>query len=332
VKLSILIVNWNSRDFLRKCLRSIEATCGDLDTQVIVVDGGSFDGCAEMIGVEFPWVDFVQSADNLGFGGSNNLGATRATGDALLILNPDTEIRPGAVQRLLSEFKRVPQAGILSPRLLNSDASLQCSVHALPRPVRQALDSEFLRRVLLPLSCWAPPSEFAPPATVAVEAVAGTCMLMPTEVFRAVGGFSPEYFMYAEDVDLCEKVLRAGLKIYHVPDAEVLHHGGCSSMVQSSKFSAVMIRDALHTYLLLNRGRHAALTYRVFSAGVAMTRIVWAIPKLLVARADRRAGIRAAISRSAAVVSWSAGFERWTKDVGPKPASNTGASARQPAF
>ena len=187
---SILIVNWNSKDLLRQCLLSIRQTCADLEPQIVVVENGSFDGCAEMITAEFPEVEFIQSIDNIGFGRANNLGLTHVTGDAVWVLNPDTEVRQGALQTLLGELERLPDAGILSPRFLNTDLTLQSSVHALPRPVRQAFDSEILRRALSPYALWAPPSDFAPPGTVAVEAVPGTAMLMRTETFRSVGGFT----------------------------------------------------------------------------------------------------------------------------------------------
>src|SRR5688572_28797322 len=102
--LSILIVNWNSKDYLRKCLQSIRTTCAELSPQIIVVDG-SFDGCGQMLAAEFPEVEFVQIAENLGFGRSNNLGFERVTGDNLLLLNPDTELKAGAVQALLCKIE-----------------------------------------------------------------------------------------------------------------------------------------------------------------------------------------------------------------------------------
>ena len=105
MKLSILIVNWNSKDYMRECLHSISGTCGHLSPQVVVVDGGSFDGCAEMLAAEFPEVEFVQSPENIGFGRSNNLGFERVTGEALLLLNPDTELQPGAVDALLTALR-----------------------------------------------------------------------------------------------------------------------------------------------------------------------------------------------------------------------------------
>jgi N-acetylglucosaminyl-diphospho-decaprenol L-rhamnosyltransferase len=310
---SILVVNWNSKDLLRRCLLSIRGTCADLDPQVVVVDSGSFDGCAEMLASEFPEVEFVQSNDNIGFGRSNNLGFTRVTGVAVLLLNPDTEIRPGALQTLLGELDRRPDAGIVSPRLLNTDFTLQSSVHALPRPVRQALDSEILRRLLSPFALWAPPTDFAPPETVAVEAVAGTCMLMWAKTFRDLGGFNPKYFMYAEDMDLCLKTLRAGFRIYHVPAAEIVHHGGASSSSQGSTFSAVMIREALHSYMVLNHGRHYAWAYRLATGISTLLRLLILAPGLISGDERRRLARKVAFAQWWSVLSWSCGRQKWTK-------------------
>jgi GT2 family glycosyltransferase len=292
---------------------SIRRTCADLQPQIVVVDSGSFDGCAEMLASEFPEVEFVQSNDNIGFGRSNNLGFKRVTGEAVVLLNPDTEVRPGALQTLLGEFARRSDAGIVSPRLLNTDLTLQSSVHALPRPVRQAFDSEILRRLLSPYALWAPPTDFAPPETVEVEAVAGTCMLMWTKTFRDIGGFSPEYFMYAEDMDLCFKTRRAGLRIYHVPNAEVIHHGGASSSSQGSTFSAVMMREALYLYMLLNHGRHHAWAYRLATGGSSLIRLMILAPSLIWGDEQRRLARKSALKRWWSVFSWSCGQQRWAK-------------------
>lgn len=309
---SIVIVNWNSKDLLRNCLLSLRNTCADLNLQIVVVDGGSFDGCAEMLAAEFPEVEFIQSQENIGFGRANNLGFTRVVGDAVLLLNPDTEVRPGAVQALLEELVRRPDAGIVSPRLLNTDLTLQSSVHALPKPVRQALDSELLRRLLSRFSLWAPPADFAPPETVPVEAVAGACMLMWAETYRKVGGFSPQYFMYAEDMDLCFKVLRAGLRIYHVPHAEIIHHSGASSSSHGGTFSAVMMREALHLYMTTNHGRGYAWVYRIATGSWALARLLLLVPGLIVDGRGRQMR-KAAVLRWWSILSWSCGQQKWTR-------------------
>jgi len=310
---SILIVNWNSKDFLRQCLLSIRQTCADLEPQIVAVENGSFDGCAEMITAEFPEVEFIQSGDNIGFGRANNLGLTRVTGDAVWVLNPDTEVRPGALQTLLGELERFPDAGIVSPRFMHADLTLQSSVHALPIPVRGALDSEILRRALSPYGLWAPPRDFAPPGTVAVGAVPGTAMLMRTETFRSVGGFTADYFMYAEDMDLCFKILRAGFRIYHVPAAEVVHHGGASSSVQGSSFASVMMREALHHYMVLNHGPRSAWTYRLATGVSALGHLALLAPTLMLGDEPHRSKHKATFSHWRSVLSWSVGRQKWAK-------------------
>ena len=111
--LSIIIVNWRSKDHLRACLRTVRATAADLSPQVIVVDGASFDGCGEMLAAEFPEVTFIQSQENLGFGRCNNLGFERSASDVVLFLNPDTELKDNCLQTMLAELERQPDAGIL---------------------------------------------------------------------------------------------------------------------------------------------------------------------------------------------------------------------------
>lgn len=311
--LSIVIVNWNSKDLLRQCLLSLETTAAELAPQVVVVDGGSFDGCGEMVAAEFPSVLFVQSEDNIGFGRANNAGFKQATGEALLLLNPDTEVLPAAIQTLLAELRRLPSAGIVGPRLLNSDRSLQTSVQALPRPFRQAFDSEILRRLLWPLRLWAPPTDFEPRKTIEIEAYSGACMMMWADTFRKVGGFSPQYFMYAEDADLCLKVRRAGFRIYHTPSARVVHHGGASSSSHGSSFSAVMMREALHMYMLSNHGRLHAATYRLAVAAAAIARMLPQSLGVAFSKDSARSLRKAAVSTSWAILLWSLGQQQWTR-------------------
>jgi GT2 family glycosyltransferase len=311
--LSIVVVNWNSKELLRQCLLSLKATAAQLAPQIVVVDGGSFDGCGEMLALEFPDVVFIQSQENIGFGRANNLGFEKAVGEALLLLNPDTEVLPGAIEVLLAELQRLPVAGIVGPRLLNSDRSLQTSVQALPRPFRQAFDSEFLRRLLWPMQLWAPPTDFVPRETIEIEAYSGACMMMWAETFRKVGGFSPQYFMYAEDVDLCLKVRRAGARIYHTPFARVVHHGGGSSSSQGSSFSAVMMREALHTYMLSNHGRFHAAGYRVAVAAAAIARMLPQSLGLAFGMGSARGPCRAAVTISWAILLWSLGKQQWTR-------------------
>lgn len=309
MKLSIIIVNWNSKDYLRSCLMSIRHTCGGLSPQVIVVDGGSYDGCGEMLTTSFPEVEFIQSPGNIGFGRSNNLGFSKATGEALLLLNPDTELRHGAVEVLLEHLQSFPDAGLIGARLLNSDGSLQLSsVHSLPTPWNVAVDSERVRR-----RWWRKNGSPQEGATLEVEAVSGACMMMRSETFQRLGGFDPSYFMYAEDMDMCFRIRRSGLGIYHATQAQVLHHGGGSSRTQFSKFSVVMMREAIHVYILSNQGKMHAGAYRFLMASSSGLRVIVLLVCTLFTAGENRASKWISISKWWTTLRWSLGMERWAK-------------------
>jgi GT2 family glycosyltransferase len=332
MKLSILIVNWNSKDYLRECLRSIRSTCAGLSPQVVVVDGGSFDGCAEMLAAEFPEADFIQSAENLGFGRSNNLGFAKVTGDTLLLLNPDTELRPGAVKALIETLQQQPDAALIGARLLNSDGSLQySSVHPLPTPWNIALDSDWTRR-----RWWKKHAHAKDIGSFEVEAVSGACMLLKSETFRQLGGFDPRYFMYAEDMDLCFRIRKFEMKVYHQPQAVVLHHGGGSSRTQFSKFSAVMIREAVRVYIDTHHGRGQVLLHRALMALSATARLLALTPLWLLSTGDRRSARRVVLLKWIAVFRWALGLEDWAaarfeSPLLPTPLISDDAPTRKPS-
>ena len=319
--LSIVIVNWNSKDHLRRCLETIGSTCADLSPKVIVVDGASFDGCGEMLADEFPSVTFMQSPDNIGFGRCNNLGFTEVSSGKVLLLNPDTELRPGAVARLIQVLDERPNAGIVSPRLLNSDGSLQTScVQSLPTPLNQALDSDFLRNHFPTSGLWGTAEAFRSKSPVAVEVLSGACMLLQTETFRKLGGFREEFFMYGEDVDLCYRAGRAGLINVFVPDAEVVHHGGCSSRSQVSGFGAAMQRVAIETYFRLNRSGLSAASYRLLQAASALIRLSLLLIPLMFGTGLRRERVRASARKWMMILRWAVKNEPPVSAQTPSPA------------
>lgn len=307
-KVSILIVNWRSKDYLRRCLQTVRTTAQDHVGQIVVVDGGSFDGCGEMLAAEFPEVEFVQSPDNVGFGRSNNLGFAKVNQPLLLLLNPDTELKPGALARMVAVLENHPDAGIVSPRLLNTDGSLQkSSVMAFLTPLNQALRSDLLMKVWPKSRLWGAGEAYFTIEPVAVEAVSGACMLMRSELFRRLGGFRPDYFMYAEDMDLCLRVHRLGLANYHVPAAEVVHHGGGSSRTQVSQFSTVMMRVANETYMRLNHGRLTAVFYRLLQAISASIRMTLAVPSWIFSVKSQKASAKITLLRWWIVLKWALG-------------------------
>lgn len=147
MRLSIIIVNWKSTEYLGGCLKALFRHLDDLEWEVIVVDNASEDGCEAMLMREFPRVTLLKAAENLGFARANNLGVKSCHGEILLFLNPDTEVADDSLQRMAAWLETHPRVGVVGARLLNSDKSpQQTSVQAFPTLRNQFLDSEFLRR------------------------------------------------------------------------------------------------------------------------------------------------------------------------------------------
>lgn len=310
---SIIIVNWNSKDYVRQCLASLFTHCRTVEYEVVVVDSGSFDGCHEMLAHEFPAVRFVQSPENIGFARANNLGVRHATGTSLLFLNPDTLLLEDSVRIMLDALGTLPQAGAVCCRLLNADHTLQTScVQAFPTVVNQMLDSEYLRQRFSSWRMWGTAALFAlPPRSVAVEAVSGACLFVARECFERAGGFTETYFMYGEDLDLCFKIHRAGFKIYYVPATQLVHLGGGSSRQAASNFSNVMMRASVHRFIRTHRGRGAAFAYRLSTALVAVVRLLFIGPLMILGNHVVRHGI-GSLRKWLAILRWSIGLERTT--------------------
>jgi len=315
--LSILIVNWKSAAYVRKCLRSLEANPIGMSVEIVVVDGGSFDECGEMIAKEFPYVKFVQSPDNVGFGRSNNLAFSHSTGKTILLLNPDTEVCGDALRVLYDALQTLPNAGAVGAKLLNTDLSLQTScVMAYPTVLNQALDSEFLRARTRNSKLWGVQSLFnnsLEPSSI--EAISGACVMLHRAIFEQVGGFEPRYFMYGEDVDLSFKIHKAGYQLYYVPKAEIVHHGGGSSSGAKSTFSTVMMRESVRLFLRLRRGPISAAMYSVFLGASAVSRLALCSLKALAGGKKPSRSIPS-INKWLAILRWSLGFESWAATAG----------------
>jgi hypothetical protein len=323
MELSVIIVNWNSSEYLKKCLRSLYSNLSNVEFEVIVVDNASYDGCGEMLRSEFPTVKFIQALKNLGFASANNLGGRHAHGPVLLFLNPDTEAKNRAIDRLYTQFQELPDPGVVGCRLLNSDGSLQTScVQAFPTIPNQILDADLLRRWFPNSSLWGNAALFHEGgAPVEVEAVSGACMMMRREVFEDVGGFTPDYFMYGEDIDLCFKTRRAGFHNYHISAATVVHHGGGSSQKTDSNFSFVMMRVSVSRLLRRYRGGFYSNCYRLALTGTAIIRLISlgvVFPIWLIRGRAYRGD--SAFEKWFAIISWGVGLEQWTRQydvVGP---------------
>ncbi len=307
---SVIIVNWNSKEFVRQCLRSLYRHVTTTSFEVIVVDGASFDGCDVMLATEFPDARYVQSAANVGFARANNLGATQARGRYLLFLNPDTELLDDALSLLLGRLRSLPNAGAVGCRLLNRDRSLQTScVQAFPTVFNQIVDSEFLRARFPRWSIWGTAAFVATGFSPApVQAVSGACILISRARYDAIGGFSEHYFMYGEDLDLCYKVHRSGAIVYYVSEVAIVHFGGGSSTQVASAFSNVMMRESVCRFVRHHHGWLAAFAYRVGMTITALLRLAAIGPMMLLGNSVVRHG-SGSWTKWVAILGWSIGVQ-----------------------
>jgi len=280
--LSILIVNWNSREFLRKCLVSIFAETRDLAFEVVVVDNASFDGAGEMIAAEFPSVRFIQSDTNLGFARANNFAFEHSTGNVVLLLNPDTEIFENAIGKMYFALRGLPDAGIVSCKLLNTDLSIQTPcIKRFPSILGEILSIEWLRRTWPRCSLWSIDPLFSEsPDPVRVDAVCGACQMIPRGVYQAVGGLSAKYFMYAEDIEISSAALARDKKTYYVGTAKIIHHGGQSSSGKDrgNRWVSIMQKEAMWQFFRESRGKPYAAMYR---AAIALVSSLWILALVL---------------------------------------------------
>jgi len=312
IDISIIIVNWRSREFVRACLQSIAQTSGHNSYEVLVVDNDSGDGCGAMLEEQFPQARYIQSATNLGFARANNLAATKSRGRYILFLNPDTEVSAGAIETLAAALDAHPEAGMVGARLLNTDRTLQTTcVTAVPNILNQTLNLEWLRSTFPMWGIWGMRALYRAGKTPSVvEAISGACMMVRREVVEQVKGFSTDYFMYAEDMDLCAKVAKAGHAILYVPEAVIVHHGGASSSQrEESHFSSIATREAIIRFFTLHRGRGYAWTWRAFMALVCTLRLAalaLASPAALHPRGARF--LRRGWSKWTSILAWCAGW------------------------
>ena len=317
---SIVIVNWNSRDYLAKCLTSVFSAPAGLAIEVLVIDNASYDGSATLVRESFPAVRFLQGRENLGFARANNVAAAQATGRNLLFLNPDTEVVGAAIERMVRFLDTRADAGAVGCKLLNTDGSLQTScVQAYPTIANQVLDNELLQRMFPRSSLWGTSALLGEsPVPAVVEGLSGACILVRSAAFVEVGRFTEDYFMYAEDMDLCFKLQASGRSNYYLGDVCVVHHGGQSSGASSeSQFGNVLMRESIAKFFGLRRGAAYAVAYRVAMALTALSRLcVLFLMRVLGFGLVRRRAIDSGLRKWRSVLRWTVGAESWVRNPG----------------
>ncbi|NLF01330.1 MAG: glycosyltransferase family 2 protein [Anaerolineales bacterium] len=262
VDVSIIAVNWNTRDLLAQCLRSVEATGEtrqELNVQTCVVDNASTDGSAGMVREHFPWVRLIANTENLGFARANNQALRQVAGRYIALLNSDTEVHTGALETLVAFMDAHPEAGACGPLLLNADGTLQPSCHPVLTPGREFWRLLFLER-LWPRATYhqhlwdrETPRE--------VEVIKGACLVLRREALDQVGLLDEQYFMYSEEMDLCHRLQQAGWQLYWVPQAKVTHYGEASSRQRAEAMYIELYRSKTQFHRKFG-GERRAITFK----------------------------------------------------------------------
>lgn len=238
IDLSIIVCSFNTRDDTLACLESIAADSAGLRVEVIVIDNASHDGSADAIAAHCPWVHLIALTHNLGFAAANNLAAEHASGEYLLLLNPDTILLKGALHNILEFAKIYPHAGIYGGRTYFSDMSLnRTSCHGAPTLWSQLCKGTGLSSVFPNIALFNPEGlgGWERDTIREVDCITGCFLLIRRSLWEQLGGFDLDFFMYGEDTDLCIRARKLGAHPHVCPDARLIHHGGRSEAVRADK-------------------------------------------------------------------------------------------------
>lgn len=263
MKISVVIVSWNAKEFLLQCLHSLARTMPrGSQSEVIVVDNASSDGSPGAVREAFPWVRLIQNDDNYGFAKANNIGIKASTGEYLFLINSDVVVKDGCFDRMLSHMAGHPDAGVTGPRILSPQGSVQRSCMGFP-----TLWNTFCRALAL--------DSFFPGSRIfggqlmtywrhdevrAVDVINGCFWMVRREALEEVGLLDEGFFIYGEDIDWCRRFNDAGWKVVFFPDAEAVHYGGASSANAPLRFYIEMQR-ANYQYWKKHRSRAASTAY-----------------------------------------------------------------------
>jgi GT2 family glycosyltransferase len=268
MKLSIIIVSWNTRELLRACLTSIYTRSLSDPFEVFVIDNDSTDGSSGMIRERFPQVHLTENHENMGFARANNQAIQRSTGRYVLLLNPDTKVKAGALEALVEFMDTNPRVGAAGSRLIYSDGSLQSSCHPEPSLSRELWRLFHLDRLhpyaLYAMDTW----DLETPRLV--DALQGASLILRRRALDQVGLFDEDYFVYSEEVDLCHRLKKKGWELYWVPQSQVIHYEGQSTQQVSREMFLHLYRGKL-LYFRKHHGWLATHIYRaiLFTAGLA---------------------------------------------------------------
>ena len=251
MELSIIIVNYNVKEFLQNLVHSLQKAVSIINHEIIVVDNASDDGSVEFIREKFPQITLIVNQTNLGFSKANNAALKIAKGKFILLINPDTIVSEDTITKMIEFLNEHPDAGLAGCKILNPDGSLQLACRrSFPGPW-----TSFCK--VTGLSTLFPKSKLFAKynltyldenSTYEVDAISGSFMMMKREAYEKVGGFDEQFFMYGEDLDLCYRIQKNGYKVYYYPGTQIIHYKG-ESTKRSSLDETNIFYDAMHLFV-----------------------------------------------------------------------------------
>jgi N-acetylglucosaminyl-diphospho-decaprenol L-rhamnosyltransferase len=253
-RLSIVIVSYNSRPDLDRCLRSLSANRPSVDHAVIVADNASSDDTVRYLRELWPGVGVVETGGNVGFSKANNVAIRLTTSELVLILNPDTEVKPGAIDRLIAVLDAEPAVAIAGPRLVDGEGRAELSFGRMIAPLSELRQKLLVRGNDRGWPGVVPLVERMTRRSRRVDWVSGACMLARRADIAAAGLFDERFFMYLEDVDLCAAVRTRGKQVRFVADAEVVHFRGRSAASAPAATQRAYRRSHVAFYAKHHRG------------------------------------------------------------------------------
>jgi hypothetical protein len=277
-QLSIIIVNYNTREPLRRCLESIKAQRGDLDIEVIVVDNASKDGSAAMARQVMPEAAVIEPGRNTWFTGGNNLGLQQARGDYVHILNPDTVFQPGTLQTMLAYLQAHPRVGAITCQMSFPGGRVQFTGSRVPGYADLLLGYTFLGLLLRPWRdsrrrrMWF--AGWSRDTTRPVEVIPDSNLMAPLALIRQIGAFDETLKLYFTEDDICRRILDAGYEIHFVAGATLTHEEHASTSQVQRLASQVYFQDLIQ----FSRKHYGAARTRLLRALIWPTRLAmdWA--------------------------------------------------------
>ena len=250
VDLSIVIVNWNTLPLLRSCLESVLQENESLSMETLVVDNASTDGSADMVSHDFPWVRLIRNSENVGFARANNQAILDSTGRYVFLLNSDTQVKEGAIRTLVQFMDKHPETGAVGPKIIHPQGRLRVLSCGYQPTLRTVFYHYFFlsrlfpnRRAFRGLNLIGGRDDAC---ALPVEWLSGAALMVRRQTVEQVGLLDERWFMYAEDMEWCDRIGKAGWTIFHVPDATVAHQFGASG--HADERVSTMWVESLHKY------------------------------------------------------------------------------------